>query len=229
MGKNRKRPCAYRPGLEFYLRHDPEGGRLQSPGQFRGSLDALARRNCLVLVHGFNNSDSGAADAYLAFRNREHTLYSNVDPAAFESFFGDTFWPGDAKWGFWDKLDFLIYPIAVRTAVQAAAALDTMLAQMPNLERVDFVGHSLGCRVVMETILLLRARGRPKVGRVVLMAAAVPSEMLERGGKFFDLMMQLWAEGIEIRVHHSLDDNVLHFAFPPGQSLAGRKEAVTAR
>jgi hypothetical protein len=57
------------------------------------------------------------------------------------------------------------------------------------------------------------------------MAAAVPSEMLEPGGRFFDMLMQLWAEGVEVQVLHSLDDKVLHWAFPPGQSVAGRGEA----
>ena len=226
MSKDRKRPCAYRPALEFYLRRDVEGGKLRDPGQFRGVYPAaLARRACLVLVHGFNNSDSGAADAYFAFRNREENLFSNVDPATFEGLFGDTFWPGDAQWGFFDKLDFLIYPTAVHTAVDAASDLQAMLLKLPNLERVDFIGHSLGCRVVLETIELLRRRALPRIGRVVLMAAAVPSEMLEPGGRFFDTLMQLWAQGIEIRVLHSLDDKVLHWAFPPGQSLAGHSEA----
>lgn len=225
MGKNNKRPCGYSPALEFYLRRDREGGKLLDPGVFRGDLDALARRTCLVLVHGFNNSDSGAADAYFAFRKRERGLYAAVDPGAFEALFGDTFWPGDAEWGFFDKLDFLIYPTAVHTAIDAARELDTMLAKMPNLERVDFIAHSLGCRVVLETILLLRKRTLPKIGRVVLMAAAIPSEMLEPGGRFFNLLMEMWAEGIEVRVLHSLDDKVLHWAFPPGQSLAGRSEA----
>ena len=226
MGKNARRPCGYSPWLEFYLRRDKEGGKLLDPGQFRGLLpDALARRTCLVLVHGFNNSDSGAATAYFAFRARERAIFSSVDPDAFEAQFGDTFWPGDAQWGFFDKLDFLIYPTAVHTAVDAAKDLEAMLLKLPNLECVDFIGHSLGCRVVLETLNLLRQRALPKIGRVVLMAAAVPSEMLERGGRFFDLLMQLWAEGIEIRVLHSLDDKVLHWAFPPGQSLAGRSEA----
>ena len=58
---------------------------------------------------------------------------------------------------------------------------------MPSLERVDFIGHSLGCRVALETLLLLRTRSLPIVGRVVLMAAAVPSEMLESAGKFYGL------------------------------------------
>ena len=226
MGKNAKRPCGYSPWLEFYLRRDKEGGKLLDPGQFHGMVPAaLARRTCLVLVHGFNNSDSGAATAYFAFRKSERSLFSTVDPDAFEALFGDTFWPGDAQWGFFDKLDFLIYPTAVHTAVDAAKDLEAMLLQLPNLERVDFIGHSLGCRVVLETLNLLRQRALPRIGRVVLMAAAVPSEMLERGGRFFDLLMQLWSEGVEVRVLHSLDDKVLHWAFPPGQSLAGRSEA----
>ena len=225
MGKNNKRPCGYSPALEFYLRRDREGGKLLDPGEIRGSPVALVRRTCLILVHGFNNSDSGAADAYLAFRNRERAQFAAVDPAAFEALFGDTFWPGDAEWGFFDKQDFLIYPTAVHTAIDAAKELDAMLAKLPNLERVDFIAHSLGCRVVLETILLLRKRTLPKIGRVVLMAAAIPSEMLEPGGRFFNLLMEMWAEGIEVRVLHSLDDKVLHWAFPPGQSLAGRSEA----
>ena len=226
MGKNTKRPCGYSPWLELYLRRDKEGGKLLDPGVYHGLLpDALARRTCLVLIHGFNNSDSGAATAYFAFRKRERALFNTVDPDAFEAQFGDTFWPGDAQWGFFDKLDFLIYPTAVHTAVDAAKDLDALLAKLPNLERVDFIAHSLGARVVLETLLLVRKRALPRVGRVVLMAPAVPSEMLERGGKFFDLLMQLWEEGIEVRVLHSLDDKVLHWAFPPGQSLAGKAEA----
>src|SRR2546423_9136503 len=226
MGKNSKRPCGYTPALELYLRRDREGGKLLDPGVFHGLLpDALARRTCLVLVHGFNNSDGGAATAYFAFRNRECGVVNNGDPAALERLFGDTFWPGDAQWGFFDKLDFLIYPTAVHTAVDAARELDAMLGKLPNLERVDFIAHSLGARVVLETLLLLRKRTLPRIRRVLLMAAAVPSEMLEPSGRFFDLLMQLWAEGVEVRVLHSLDDKVLHWAFPPGQSLAGRSEA----
>ena len=227
MGKNKKRPQGYAPDLEFYLRRALEGGKLRVPGEIRGRPDAQARRECLVLIHGFNNSDSGAGDAYLAFRNSETTIFNPVDPSVFEHRFGDTFWPGDADWSFFDKLDFLIYPAAVHTAVKAANELAALLIKMPNLERVDFIAHSLGCRVALETLVLLRKRTLPMIGRVVLMAAAVPSEMLERGGKFFNLLMELAAEGIEIRVLHSTNDKVLHFAFPPGQSLAGAGEAST--
>ncbi|MFN2637595.1 MAG: alpha/beta hydrolase [Gemmatimonadaceae bacterium] len=225
MGKNKTRPTGYKPALEFYLRRQAEGGKLLSPATFHGQADALTRRQCLVLVHGFNNTDSEAAEAYAGFRTREAEIFSVTDPVSFEKMFGDTYWPGDADWSFFDKLDFLVYPTAVHTAVSAARELTALLQKMPNLERVDFIAHSLGCRVALETLLLLRKRTLPLIGRVVLMAAAVPSEMLERGGRFFDLLMELWAEGIPIRVLHSKSDTVLHFAFPPGQSLAGGKEA----
>ena len=121
MGKNKKRPPGYAPYLEFYLRRDLEGGKLRVPGEIRGRPDAQARRECLVLVHGFNNSDSGAGDAYLAFRNSETRIFSPIDASVFERSFGDTFWPGDADWSFFDKLDFLVYPAAVHTAAIAPA------------------------------------------------------------------------------------------------------------
>jgi pimeloyl-ACP methyl ester carboxylesterase len=226
MGRNKRRPDGYAPLLQFYLRAKPEGGKLLVPGDLEGLLDARARRECLVLIHGFNNTDSEAADAYLGFRARQKEIFGAPDTAWFDRRFGDTYWPGDAEWwSFFDKVDFLIYPSAVHTAVRAAQELANLLWQMPNLERVDFIGHSLGCRVALETLLLLRTRTLPLIGRIVLMAAAVPSEMLESGGKFYDLLRELAAEGTAIRVLHSKQDWVLHYTFPPGQKLAGGREA----
>jgi pimeloyl-ACP methyl ester carboxylesterase len=223
MGRNRKRPRDYAPLLQFYLRAKPEGGKLRVPGDLRALPDAQARRECLVLVHGFNNTDSEAANAYFGFRARQKEIFGTPDISGFDRRFGDTYWPGDADWwSFFDNVDFLTYPASVHTAVGAAKELATLLWQMPNLERVDFIGHSLGCRVTLETLLLLRSRTLPRIGRVVLMAAAVPSEMLERNGKFYGLLTELAAQGTDIRVLHSMQDTVLHYAFPPGQSLAGR-------
>jgi len=225
MGKNRTRPAGYRPTLQFYLRKKTEGGGILSPADIRASAGEMTRRECLVLVHGFNNTDSEASEAYLGFRSRENEIFSPADPQALEHLFGDAFWPGDAEWwSFFDKADFLVYPAAVHTAVHSATELANALWRMPNLESVDFIGHSLGSRVVLETLLLLRARAMPRVRRVVLMAAAVPSEMLEPRGRFFDLLIALHGEGTMIDVLHSRDDTVLHYAFPPGQSMAGAHE-----
>jgi hypothetical protein len=48
--------------------------------------------------------------------------------------------------------------------------------------------------------------------------------MLEPGGKFYNLLTVLAAEGTVIDVLHSKQDTVLHYAFPPGQSMAGGNE-----
>lgn len=225
MGRNSARPDGYNPLLQFYLRQKAEGGAILVPADIRGSADEKTRRECLVLIHGFNNTDSEASEAYLGFRRRQNEIFSPPDPATFEHRFGDAFWPGDADWwSFLDSVDFLVYPSAVHTSVHAGAELASALLRMPNLEQVDFIGHSLGCRVTLETLLVLRGRALPRVRRVVLMAAAVPSEMLEPGGKFYNLLTAMAAEGTVIDVLHSMQDTVLHYAFPPGQSLAGGRE-----
>lgn len=218
----------YHPLLELDLRRKAEGGALRRPGEFRGALDARARRECLVLIHGFNNSRGEAAQAYLRFRTAATHHFEPADAYSFDRYFGDTFWPGDADyWSVFDYADFLVYPSAVNTAVQAAREVADLLWQLPNLQRVDFIAHSLGCRVTLETLLLLRERVVPMVGRVCLMAAAVPAEMLEPGGRFYDMLTVLAVEGTQFRVLHSTHDTVLHYAFGPGQALAGRGEAST--
>jgi len=226
VGRDKKRPEGYSPLLEFYLRKKREGGSLLVPSIFHGNLDAIARRECLVLLHGFNNAEGEAAAAYFGFRGRQNEIFQPGDPSAFDRRFGDAFWPGDADWWwFFDKVDFLVYPSAVHTAVKAGEQLANLLFHMPNLERVDFIAHSLGCRIALETVQQIRARTSVVIRYVCLMAAAVPSEMLEPGGRYYDLMTALAAESTEIKILHSKQDPVLHVAFPFGQALAGFNEA----
>jgi pimeloyl-ACP methyl ester carboxylesterase len=225
MGRNKSRPAGYNPLLQFYLRRKVEGGSLLVPADIRGSADEKTRRECLILIHGFNNTDSEASAAYFGFRAAQQEIFHPADATAFDHRFGDAFWPGDGDWwSFLDNVDFLVYPSAVHTAVHTGAELANAIWRMPNLEQVEFIGHSLGCRVVLETLLALRQRAVPLVRRVALMAAAVPSEMLEPGGRFYELLTRMAAEGTTIDVLHSKQDAVLHYAFPPGQSLAGGNE-----
>src|SRR2546423_12245975 len=117
MGRDDKRPAEYSPLLQFYLRRKPEGGKLLEPGEVRAGLDAKTRKECLVLVHGFNNTDSEAAAAYFGFRQSEKEIFGSPDLKRFDQRFCDTYWPGDADWwSFFDKVDLLIYPAAVHTA-----------------------------------------------------------------------------------------------------------------
>ena len=79
MGRNGKRPPEYVPLLQFNLRSKLEGGKLRVPGELKAGLDAKTRKECLVLVHGFNNTDSEAAVAYLGFRSRQKEIFGTPD------------------------------------------------------------------------------------------------------------------------------------------------------
>ncbi len=228
MARFKKLPPDYAPGLVLDLRSAPEGGELKVPGTL-GGVPALRRRaECLVLVHGFNNHAGEAATAYLGFRTMQREQCSDLSAQALEQLLGDAFWPGDARWsGPADWLDFLVYPAAVDTARNAGPALAALLRtlQSEGLLRVSFIGHSLGCRVVLEAVRDLVDHGGPALGRIALMAAAVPIEMVFTQGQFETLLQRLQAERIEVSVLHSNNDWVLRGSFPPGQALAGPSEA----
>lgn len=214
------KPPGYDPDLMLWLRRDLEGGALLNPGELRPR--ASARRECLVLAHGFNNHAGEAAEAYyLGFRTRQYAQYPELLPGSLEKRLGDSYWPGDANGpGLLDWLDFMVYPRAVGTAKRAGSLLAQAIRGLPNLERVDFIGHSLGCRVVLEAAEDLTTRGGPAIGRICLMAAAVPSEMVGPGGRFDRLLQHLVDAGVKIHVMHSDQDTVLRFTFPPGQAAA---------
>lgn len=215
-------PKDYAPALRYWLREQPEGGALPAPGTLLCYPQVLARRECLVLIHGYNNHAGEAAAAYIGFRHRECGWFDDLTPEKLENAIGDAHWPGDSAWaGPLDWLDFAFYPFAVGVAKNAGPQLADLLHRLPNLERVHFIAHSLGCRVALETIARLRADGYPAMGRVCLMAAAVPCEMVESGGRFEALLRSLAVDGVEVRVLHSTEDRVLRFAFPPGQTAAG--------
>ena len=214
--------AGYDATLQFNLRQKDEGGVLRNPGEFLPPGAPDARRECLVAIHGYNNHRGEATEAYLGFRRRQCAQFQDVDLAQLNARLGDTFWPGDADWiGPLDWLDMLFYPAAVGVARDAAPLLADLLWRMPNLEEVDFIAHSLGCRVTMETLQILHERGYPRIRRVCLMAAAVPCEMVEAGGQFEALLWKLYYGGSKIHVLHSRRDLILMLAFPAGQTLAG--------
>jgi hypothetical protein len=215
-------PRGYDPWLVLSVREVPEGGDLAVAVKCDPPLPLSSTRHLVILVHGFNNHLGEAAEAYLGFRERQYPL-AGVLPPALEPGFGDFFWPGDADWAWLlDKADFLIYPAAVRKAPGAGERLAMCLAEMPNLVTVDFVGHSLGCRVVLECIRALLGGRHPVIRRVVLMAAAVPDFMVVPPHE----LARAAGAAESVVVLHSTSDTVLHFAFAPGQTAAGAGEGV---
>ena len=210
----------YDPQLRLQLRARAEGGALlpQVHEIWRAGLVQIRQNELLVFVHGFNNHEGEAQQAYQAQRARQ---VARLDPSAsaqlLDDLLGDAFWPGDAAWpGPVDWLDFLVYSHAVGVAKDAAAKLAAYIGTKPGLLVVHFLGHSLGCRLILETIDLLRANAAPQIGRVCLMAAAVPTFKTSPGGSLVDAVVAPRA----LLVLFSPADLVLGGAFPPGQTLA---------
>lgn len=212
----------YSYALQFDLRTAPEGGNLARLGKIVPP-EPLTRRELVVLVHGYNNHRAEAQESYYWFRwYQSQAVDPKLLPQELNTLFGDTFWPGDANWwGPLDLLDFLVYPVAVHTSIDAAPLLADLLLRTPGLVTVSFLAHSLGCRVTLETVKRLHEAGGPHVERIGLMAAAVERSAVEPRGEFAGLLADLANAGTRLLVLHSTDDKVLHFAFPLGQTAAG--------
>jgi len=221
---------AYKPSLKLYLRTQVEGGPLRNPGKLIPEKNTPSKRICVVLVHGYNNHVGQASKAYYSFRAKQKSIQKSLTEDNLEKLLGDTFWPGDAKW-IWgaDLLDFFFYSKAVDVAKKAGPLLADLILKIPGLLEVNFIGHSLGCRLILETITLLQNRGYPAIGKICLMAAAVENEMVSRGGKFESTLLKLQSNKSKIKILFSSSDIwVLGGAFPIGQKLAGEGNFPTA-
>jgi len=185
------------------------------------------RRRAILLIHGYNVTEDEALDSLGQFRDAL-TYYA---PALLQNTFVCT-WAGN-----WDipLLRPTAYPFILSKAKESA---DTLLEYLTDWyaspsapAELVIIAHSLGCRLLLETLLKLRNAGKPpSMARliVVLMAAAVPidyflpqREFLPLVG-FVDVMVIL----------HSHADTVLSTWFGPGQTAAhdGRfPEAVGLR
>jgi pimeloyl-ACP methyl ester carboxylesterase len=209
----------YSPHLTVSARAVPEGGPVRNGLLLQPDPSLPTQRELLVLVHGFNNNLQEAQEAYAAFRDGQRSQLSPSDVSRLSDQLADCFWPGDADLpGPLDFLDFLVYPFAIPKGMATSRLLADYLMARPDAETVHFVGHSMGCRVILETIQHMLAAGPrgKKVGRVCLMAAAVPTFKVCPGGELYGAFIA--AE--RMRVLYSPDDKVLSFAFPLGQTAA---------
>lgn len=180
-----------------------------------GRIDGQSQ--ALLFVHGYNNSYDDAVEAYEAFKG--NVFGASATGQATLPVFG-FFWPGDAHL---KVMSTISYPTQLGPAKQSAERLFNYLRTKtgPNggpIE-INLVAHSLGCRVVLELIKRLAAeRGKTAVtiGKVVLMAAAVPVSKVENtsslGGAASAAATSL--------VLFSESDMVLCLAFPIGETFA---------
>jgi pimeloyl-ACP methyl ester carboxylesterase len=180
------------------------------------SLRNSGCRHLLILVHGFNNSATDATDSYqlLIAHFEEHFTRSRVAPDAIAFFH----WPGDI--GGWFSLAG--YPFDIEQAQAAAARLADYLKSFPNATepgalKISLIGHSLGCRLILEMLAnQLPAVLTLNIPVVSLMAPAVPIELVDAAGTLNATVVP----PRRILKCYSRQDHVLWVAFPSGQAAA---------
>lgn len=213
---------ALEPTARLSFRQRPQGGEVKPEPSEPECRQLTGRRHLLLLIHGYNNNLKVGEEAYRGFEALQREL-ANLDddtPVAGGRLI-QVYWPGDADWGI---VSPLFYPWSIERARQTAAALAATLARAAREsghKQLDIVAHSMGCRLTLELLKALRGKSDITVGRVVLMAGAVPTFMLEPRPDRHELRAAfdkvLSEAGLSL---YSSSDLVLSVAFRLGQSAA---------
>lgn len=165
------------------------------------TMDVLQQcQEVVFLVHGFNvDRSSGSA----ALQKMAALLPAIGDGAAVA-----VLWPGDSKLG------PISYPFETNNADDSAVELAKFINDnLPQRPKISLIAHSLGSRVVMQTVQQLKTMG-VAVDQVCLMAAAIDNDSLTsdyRGPTQY---------ASRVAVLYSPCDNVLKAAYPAGNVLS---------
>jgi hypothetical protein len=167
------------------------------PDQFKASIKG---RHVLIATHGFNVD---RADGIACLSNWESLLQL---PQPYSAFVG-LLWPGDSVWA--HGLDYPDEPkIANAAGGLAAQYVDDNFAGAAS---ISFASHSLGARVVLETISQMSL----PVRMLVLMAGAIDDNCLNT--EFQEAAAKIGT----ISLLASKKDSVLSMDFPLGNFFAG--------
>jgi hypothetical protein len=175
-------------------------GMLVAGAGFGSEFDLRSERKITFLIHGYNvNRPDGKAAL--------QRLAENLSVGDREAYVG-VLWPGD-HW-----IGAVSYPVEGRDADDTAAALLRYIGDViaPGAE-LSFVSHSLGARVILETVSKLPASYT--VSEVCVLAAAIDDDSVA------DQRAYLRAVGKTKRVAvlASESDIVLRLAYPVGDFL----------
>jgi hypothetical protein len=166
-----------------------------------GLIQAIQGRDVLLGTHGFHvNRADGISN--LGHWSQWLRLGDN-------GFFVGVLWPGDARW-----VPFIDYPFEGNEAIKSGQLLARYLAaNFTGANSLSFTSHSLGARVVLETIRNLSNSFKLKT--TTIMAGAIDDTCL--GNEYKNAAGRISA----LSVLASSCDDVLKLAFPVGNPVAG--------
>lgn len=157
------------------------------------------------LLHGFAVNERKGR---ISLRNFAELL--RADLSALDGDVIALLWPGD------DRLSPITYSLEERDADTTARMLTQLIVRtLRPVRPVNFIAHSLGCRVVLETMRQLQVQGL-RAEQVVLMAGAVDADALAQSPRYREAVRA----AKRVAVLSSRRDRVLKVAFPVGDFLA---------
>ncbi|HEY1264980.1 MAG TPA: alpha/beta hydrolase [Terriglobales bacterium] len=164
-------------------------------------IQAVQGRDVLLGTHGFHVNRSDGID------NLSHwNEFLRLPP---NGFFLGVLWPGDSRW-----LPFVDYPLEGNEAIRSGRILaDYLGRKFAGVNTLSFTSHSLGARIVLETIRNLRPSFKLKT--LTIMAGAIDDTCLVNEYRDAAARME------NVSVMASSEDEVLKWAFPAGNTFAG--------
>jgi len=185
-------------------------------------------RRIYVLVHGFNNTPDRAARSY---DDLMHRVENHLGPAQSRKIW-EFYWPAYEE-GFQGLLSLRTgikpksrivtayhYHKQLPKAIEYGRLLSEYILQLRTETQhteVIFIGHSLGCRLILETLKHIEGHApASKIPAILLMAAAVPVDSVQEGGSLRSALERC-EHRFALFSHH---DWVLSLCFPLGQIRA---------
>jgi hypothetical protein len=164
-------------------------------------IEAVQGRDVLLGTHGFHvNRTNGIS-------NLAH--WSNWLQLGPNGFFVGVLWPGDSRW-----VPFIDYPVEGNEAIKSGDLLaEYLIANFGAAASLSFASHSLGARVMLQTIRGLPET--PKLASLTVLAAAIDDTCLV--DEYRDAAQKMG----KISVLASKSDDVLKLAFPEGNLASG--------
>jgi pimeloyl-ACP methyl ester carboxylesterase len=193
------------------------GGPVRLEVEDSNNLRSSGCRHLLILVHGFNNS---AATAKASFELQlgcleEHFRSSpRYAPDAIAFFH----WPGDVG----GVGSLAAYPLDIPRALASAERLADYLKNFPSAAnpgalKISLIGHSLGCRLILEMLSKNLPIGLAlNIEVVSLLAPAVPIELVAAPRKL-EVSVRSPRRVLKCYSHQ---DWALWIGFPQGQQAA---------
>ena len=174
------------------------GKVMPAPG-FGTEFQLRVEPRITFLLHGYNvNRENGRASL--------HRLAAHLSASQNEAVVA-VLWPGDH----WTRA--ASYSFEGRDADDSAKALaEYVKTYITTSTELSFVSHSLGARVVMETIKRL---GAYRIRQVALMAPAIDDSSLANPSVYF--IASNAAERVAVLA--SRKDKILKYAYPAGDAL----------